>query len=175
MYPGLPPGNGGAGGVHSVPCTGALMAPSGRPLRRWLQPRPCRKCCTHCGRRTARLTRGRCSACYMYQRRQGVERPLTPTPPRPCQTCGLPGPVLRRGWCRTCYQYWYRTGRERPARLWPRWIETARGAASWSLRRPRDDLNERAINSPLEAHLLALYMGQAADGQTPRGPDDTPN
>jgi hypothetical protein len=79
--------------------------------------------CTACGHVCAldHWRRGRCPRCNIYWWRHGVERPLGPPPPGPCQTCGRPSQPRIRSRCNACYLYWCRTGRERPPRLWSPW------------------------------------------------------
>ena len=60
----------------------------------------------------------------MYWRRDGVERPATPSQypatERPCTHCGRLTARPARGRCPACYQYWHLHGVERPTALWQR-------------------------------------------------------
>lgn len=82
------------------------------------------KNCIICGEdvRGRYVCRGRCSKCYAYLKRHGIERPtnLSTSRPRPqdrapCSNCKK-APVLSRGMCRACYAYWWKHRKPRPAR-----------------------------------------------------------
>lgn len=78
--------------------------------------------CQHCGQLAAHLRRGRCPACFEYQRRTGEPRParLYAGGPRRCVNCAAvvqPGAGRR---CFPCAIYRRRHGVERPAALYRR-------------------------------------------------------
>jgi hypothetical protein len=90
-------------------CAGWKTARATRCMacRRAVAVRPCSRCGV-----AGRLTRERCSPCYVYWYRTGRERPAylwdgTPSV-LPCRVCGQPSANRHHRWCAAHYQRDYR-------------------------------------------------------------------